>query len=51
MQSFFHHLDQFIIFLKKEKNLKLISINHANFSENMLAYCLDKREFSNKDDF
>ena len=49
--EFFPSSRSIYYFLKKEKNLKLISINHANFSENMLAYCLDKREFSNKDDF
>jgi hypothetical protein len=49
--EFFPSSRSIYYFLKKEKNLKLISINHANFSENMLAYCLDKREFSNKNDF
>ena len=49
--EFFPSSRSIYYFLKKEKDLKLISINHANFSENMLAYCLDKREFSKKNDF
>ncbi len=49
--EFFPSSRSIYYFLKTEKNLKLISVNHANFSENMLAYCLDKREFSIKNDF
>jgi len=49
--EFFPSSRSIYYFLKKKKDLKLISVNHANFSENMLAYCLDKKEFSNKNDF
>ena len=38
-------------FLKDEINTNLISINHANYSDNMLAYAIRKKEFSIKSDY
>ena len=38
-------------FLKSESSSKIISINHANYSDNMLAYAIRKKEFSEKKDY
>jgi|TARA_B110000211_G_scaffold234863_1_gene306899 hypothetical protein len=38
-------------FLKNENNSNIVSINHANYSDNMLAYSIQKNEFSDKNDY
>ena len=38
-------------FLKDIRSLKLISINHANYSDNMLAYSVRKNEFSSSNNY
>ena len=38
-------------FLKSESSSRIISINHANYSDNMLAYAIRKKEFSEKKDY
>lgn len=38
-------------FLKDKSNTNILSINHANYSDNMLAYAIRKSEFSDKKDY
>jgi hypothetical protein len=38
-------------FLKNENSPNIISINHANYSDNMLAYSIRKNEFSTTKDY
>ena len=49
--EFFPYSRAVYYFLKKDPNLKILSINHANFSNNMLAYSFEKKEFSQKNDY
>ena len=49
--EFFPTARSVYFFLKYELNTNLISINHANYSDNMLAYAIRKSEFSNKPDY
>ena len=41
--SSFLHLTFSLLFFKSESSSRIISINHANYSDNMLAYAIRKK--------
>ncbi len=49
--EFFPYSRSVYYFLKHQNKLNIISINHANYSDNMLAYSIRKNEFSLKKDY
>lgn len=49
--EFFPSSRSIYYFLKCKNNLNIISINHANYSDNMLSYSFTKNDFSLKKDY